>query len=59
MWKLINRESGKTQQACNVVINIRDKTITNPQIESDRFNTFFTEVIDLLSQKNQPCFKRD
>ena len=41
MWKLIHWESGKTQQACNVVINIRDKTITNPQIESDRFNTFF------------------
>ena len=35
MWKLINRESGKTQQACNVVINIRDKTITNPQSQTD------------------------
>jgi len=60
LWKLINRETGKTQQACNIVINIRDKTITNPQIVSDSFNTFFIEVIDdLLSQKNQSCLKRD
>jgi hypothetical protein len=60
LWKLINREIGKTQQSCNIVINFRDKTITNPQIVSDRFNTFFIEVIDkLLSQKNQPFFKKD
>jgi len=38
LWKLINRESGKAQQTCNIVINIADKTITNPQIVSDRFN---------------------
>jgi hypothetical protein len=60
LWKLINKETGKTQQSCNIVIIFTDKTITNPQIVSDRFNTFFIEVIDeLLSQKNQPCFKKD
>jgi len=43
-----------------MIINIRDKIITNPQTVSDRFNTFFVEVIDdLLSQNNQPCIKRD
>ena len=60
LWKLINRESGKAQQTCNIVINIGDKTITNPQIVSDRFNIFFTEVIeDLLSEKNHYCFKKN
>jgi hypothetical protein len=41
LWKLINKESRKAQQTCNIVINIGDKTITNPQIVSDRFNIFF------------------
>ena len=39
LWKLINREIGKTQKTCDI-INIRDKIITNLQIVSDQFNTF-------------------
>jgi rRNA pseudouridine-1189 N-methylase Emg1 (Nep1/Mra1 family) len=39
LWKLINKESGKFQRICNIIINTRDKIITNPQIVSDRFNT--------------------
>jgi hypothetical protein len=42
LWKLINKESGNSQQNCNVIINDGGKIITNPQIVSGRFNTFFT-----------------
>jgi hypothetical protein len=60
LWKLINKEIGKTQKTSNIIINIRDKIITNPQIISDHFNTFFVEVIeDLLSQKKQLCRNQD
>jgi hypothetical protein len=51
LWKLINKESGNSQLNCNIIINYGEKIITNPQTVSDRFNTFFAEVIEaLLSQ---------
>jgi hypothetical protein len=53
LWNLINKESGNSQQNCNIIINDGENIITNPQIISDRFNTFFTEVIEEpLSQNN-------
>jgi hypothetical protein len=48
LWKLINKESGNSQQNCNIIINYGENIIANPQIVSDRFNTFFTEVIEEL-----------
>jgi hypothetical protein len=55
LWKLIYKESCNNQQNCNIIINAGEKIVTNPQIVSDRFNIFFTEVIeDLLSQKQLP-----
>jgi hypothetical protein len=51
LWKLINKEYGNSQQNCNIIINDGENIITNPQIVSDRFNTFFTEVIEELHPK--------
>jgi hypothetical protein len=60
LWKLINKESGNSQQNCDIKINDGENIITNPQIVSDRFNTFFTEVIEeLLSQTNYHCLKQN
>jgi hypothetical protein len=60
MWKLINKESGNTQQICNIIINDGGEIITNLQIVSDKFNIFFTELIeDLSSQNNYPCLKQN
>ena len=59
LWKLINKESGKSQQNCNIIIKTGNKLITNPQIVSDRFNIFCTEVIkDLLLLRNHHCHKQ-
>jgi hypothetical protein len=60
LWKLTNKETGNSQQTCNIIINNRDNIITNPQIVSDRFHIFFEEVIqDLLSQNNCHCIKQN
>jgi hypothetical protein len=40
LWKSIIKETGNSQQACNIIINMGDDIITNPQIVSDRFNIF-------------------
>jgi len=53
LWKLVNKEIGNSQQRPNIIINTGDKIITNPQMISEKFNSYFTEVIkDLLSQAN-------
>ena len=36
-WKLINKESSNSQQICNIIINIGDDIITNPQIDLTSF----------------------
>jgi hypothetical protein len=47
-------------QNCNIIINEGENIITNPQIVSDRFNTFFTEITEeLLSQNNYHCLKQN
>ena len=56
LWKLLNKESGKFQQTSNIIIKSGDKIISNPQIVSDSFNIFFTDIIDyLLAQRNHHC----
>jgi hypothetical protein len=58
--ELINKESGNSQQNCNIIINGGENILTNPQIVSDRFNTFFTKVIEeLLSQTNYHYLKQN
>jgi len=53
LWKLINKETSTPRQRPNITINTGDKIITNPQMISEKFNSYFTEVIeDLLSQAN-------
>jgi hypothetical protein len=53
MWKLINKETGNSQSNSDYTIKSGNELITSPQVVSDRFNTFFVEVIeDLLLQKN-------
>jgi len=56
LWKLINKETGNSQHSPNIIINIGNKKITNPQMITEKFNSYFTEVIeDLLSQANSHC----
>jgi hypothetical protein len=51
LWKLINKEIGNSHSEPNLIINTGGKIITNPQIITERFNTYFTEVTeDLLAQ---------
>jgi len=60
LWKLMNKETGNSQQTCNIIINNGNNIFTNPQIVSDRFKFFFEEVIeDLLSQNNCHCLKQN
>jgi hypothetical protein len=50
---LINKEIGNSQANSDYTIKSGNELITSPQVVSDRFNTFFVEVIeDLLLQKN-------
>jgi len=50
-WKIINKEIGNSQQTPNIIINSQDKIITNPQMITEKFISYFTDIIeDLLSQ---------
>ena len=54
LWKLINKETGNSQQKPNILINTGDRIIRNPQIIVEKFNNYFTDAIeDLLSQVNR------
>jgi hypothetical protein len=56
LWKIINTEIGNSLHVSNIIINTADKVITNPQIITESFNIYFTEVTeDLLSQVNYHC----
>jgi hypothetical protein len=56
LWKIINKEIGNSHHASNIIINTGVKIITNPQIITESFNIYFTEVTeDLLSQVNYHC----
>ena len=51
LWKIINKEIGNSQQTPNIIINSQDKIITNPQMITEKFISYFTDIIeDLLSQ---------
>jgi hypothetical protein len=59
LQKIINKEIGNSHQVSNIIINTGVKIITNPQIITDRFNIYFTEVIkDLLSPVNYHCLQQ-
>jgi hypothetical protein len=46
----INKETGNSQQALNITINSQDKIITNPPMITEKFNSYFIDIIeDLLS----------
>jgi hypothetical protein len=56
LWKIINKEIGNSHHVSNIIINTGVKIIKNPQIITERFNIYFTEVIeDLLSEVNYHC----
>jgi hypothetical protein len=56
LWKIMNKETGNSQRAPNIIINTENKLIRNPQIIREKFNIYFTEVIEgLLSQVNYRC----
>jgi len=60
LWKIINKEIGNSQQAPNIIINSQVKIITNPQMITEKFNSYFTDIIeDLLSQVNSHCPKQN
>ena len=46
LWKIINKEIGNSQQAPNIIINSQDKIITNPQMITEKFNSYFTDIIE-------------
>ena len=53
LWKLVNREIGKSHRVANITINTGVKRISNPQIITERFNAYFTGIIeDMLAQVN-------
>jgi len=54
--KIINKETGNSQQAPNITLNSQDKIITNPQMIAEKFNSYFIDIIeDLLSQTSKHC----
>jgi hypothetical protein len=57
LWKIINKEIGNSHHVSNIVINNGAKIITNPQTITERFNIYFSEVIERgsLSQVNYHC----
>jgi len=56
LWKIINGETGNSQQRPDIILNTGDKIITNPLTITEKFNIYFTDVIeDLLSQVNCHC----
>jgi len=53
LWKLVNRETGDSHRVANITINTGVKRISNPQIITERFNAYFTGIIeDMLAQVN-------
>jgi hypothetical protein len=56
LWKIVNKELGNSHCVSNIIINAGFKIIANHRIITDRFNIYFTEVIeDRLSQVNYHC----
>jgi hypothetical protein len=56
LQKTLNKETGNSQRVPNIIINTEEKIITNPQIITEKFNVYFTEVNEyLLSQVNYHC----
>jgi len=45
LWKLIYKETSNSRQRPNITINAGDKIITSTQMISEKFNSYFTEVI--------------
>jgi hypothetical protein len=44
--KIINKEIGNSHHVSNITINTGAKIITNPQAITERFNIYFTELIE-------------
>jgi len=54
LWKLINKESGKTQQNQNTTIRKGHNFITNPRMIAESFNRYFIDIVEnLLLQRNK------
>jgi len=53
LWKTINKETDNSQRVPSIIIKTENKIISNPQIITEKFDIYFTEVTeDLLSQVN-------
>jgi hypothetical protein len=53
LWKIINKETDNSQRVPSIIIKTENKIISNPQIITEKFDIYFTEVTeDLLSQVN-------
>ena len=54
MWEIIKKHTTPFQKPSeNITLQYNDTNITNPKCIADTFNTFFTEIGELLSQNNQ------
>ena len=45
IMEINKQKTSNSQQRLNITINTGDKIITNPQMISEKFNSYFTEVI--------------
>ena len=53
LWKLIKKESGKTQQNQNIIIKQGHNYINNPRLIAVSFNRYFIDIVEKLSlQRN-------
>jgi hypothetical protein len=49
LWKLIKKESGKTQQNQNIIIKQGHNFIKNPRMTADSFNRYFNNIVEKLT----------
>ena len=53
MWQVINKESGNSpHKNCNIYLQNNKELVTDHQIVSERFNSFFIDTADDLLNKN-------
>jgi hypothetical protein len=52
MWQVISKEIGNSPHNCSIHLCNNTELVTDPQIVSERFNSFLVDVVDELLTKN-------
>ena len=60
IWQVINKETGNSpRNNCNIQLRNNTELVTDPQIISEKFNSFFIDTVnDLLSKKSSYKIKQ-